>query len=949
MSNTENQGKEASSCTTSEAFYRFLFEEASDGIFISDLQGHYIAANPRATEITGYSCEELTKMSVFDLVPQEDLDRDPIKITSMPVGSTMLKERRIRKKDGTIISIEVNARVLSDGISATVRDITARKHDEEQLVSKTQAIESSINGIAFADMQGNITFVNRAFVCMWGYDDENEMLHHHASNFLESDKQIDQAMSTLQGQGIYIGELAAKKKNGEKFIVHLTSTLLRDKIGRPIGMMGSFIDTTKRRQMEEALRESEKRLAADLEAMTMLQKIGALFVGKNSMQEVLNEVVVAMQAITGADLVNIQLLDLQSGKFTIVAQRGFEKKEIDPQHCINNLQGACSLALDQCKCIIIEDILENSLLKDMPRALEHHIAAGIRSIQCIPLLSRSGTRLGVLSIHYFTPHKVDDRIQHLLDLLTRQTADIIERSQTEEALRQEMTRSQQYLDTARVIMVALNLEGDVVLLNQYGRDILGYDNEHILGKNWIEKCIPEASREQIKKVFLRVANGNINIDEYVENYIVTQSGEQRLIAWHNSILKDNQGKIIGTLSSGQDITNQKRVDEERTHLQSQLFQARKMEAIGRLAGGVAHDFNNMLGVILGYAELVMQQLGPWDANYGKILEIKNAAQRSAELTRQLLAFARRQTIAPKVLNLNEAVGGMLKMLLRLIGENINLIWIPGHDLKPVKIDPFQIDQILANLCANARDAISGIGRITIETQNATFDKIYCMDHPGIVPGEYIMLAVSDTGCGMEKDIIEHLFEPFFTTKGVGQGIGLGLATIYGIVKQNEGFINVYSEIGHGTTFKIYLPQYNSGTTSLSIPIPTSPSTAQGRETVLLVEDEPAILKLGKRMLEGLGYEVLTASIPSEAMRLAKGHTGTIHLLMTDVVMPEMNGKDLAQKLLESFPNLKVLFMSGYTANVIAHHGVLDENVHFIQKPFSLQELGTKIKEALEAK
>jgi len=320
--------------------------------------------------------------------------------------------------------------------------------------------------------------------------------------------------------------------------------------------------------------------------------------------------------------------------------------------------------------------------------------------------------------------------------------------------------------------------------------------------------------------------------------------------------------------------------------------------------------------------------------------------RSTNITRQLLAFARQQTIAPKVLDLNDTVESMLKMLRRLIGEDIDLAWLPETDLWPVKIDPSQVDQILANLCVNARDAIAGVGKVTIETENTSFDEAYCADHAGFAPGEYVLLAVSDDGIGIAPEILDKIFEPFFTTKGIGKGTGLGLSTVYGIVKQNNGFINVYSEPKQGTTIKIYLARHTGQTVEeyheSAVEIPLSRG-----ETVLYVEDEGSILKLAERILTSLGYTVLTATAPGEAMRLAKEHADKIHLLITDVIMPEMNGRELSEQLRLLYPNLKILFTSGYTANVIVHRGILEEDVCFIPKPFSKKDLAVKIREALD--
>ena len=386
-------------------------------------------------------------------------------------------------------------------------------------------------------------------------------------------------------------------------------------------------------------------------------------------------------------------------------------------------------------------------------------------------------------------------------------------------------------------------------------------------------------------------------------------------------------------------------EKEREHLQSQLLQAQKMESVGRLAGGVAHDFNNMLSVIFGHVEMIAEQLVDNDPIAHDLAEIKMAAGRSADLTRQLLAFARKQTVSPQVLDLNTTVGGMLKMLKRLIGEDVHLSWVPADHLWPVLLDPTQIDQILANLTVNARDAINGVGRVIIETSNTTLDADYCAAHMGLKPGDYVLLSVSDNGCGMDRETRQHIFEPFFTTKEVGRGTGLGLATIYGIVKQNAGYIDVYSEPGRGSTFRIFFPRYQG---ELAKPQESLVERALlGQETILMVEDEAAILAIGQRMLERLGYTVLTAASPSEAEHLAASHQGTIDLLLSDVIMPEMNGRELAERLAQERPKMAVLFMSGYTANVIAHHGVLDPGVHFIQKPFSKRDLAAKVRQAID--
>jgi PAS domain S-box-containing protein len=536
--------------------------------------------------------------------------------------------------------------------------------------------------------------------------------------------------------------------------------------------------------------------------------------------------------------------------------------------------------------------------------------------------------------------------------------DISERKRAEEALLKNRRQLADIIDFLPDATLAIDKEKRVIIWNKEIEKMTGVPAKEMIGKGDYVYTIPfygEARPQLMDLIFMDdedimarypyiVREGDSFVAEVFCKALYNNKG-----AWvfaKTSPLHDQSGKIIGAIESIRDITARKRAEEEKDALQAQLLQAQKMESVGRLAGGVAHDFNNMLTVILGHTSLAKIRCNPSKPIYKHLKEIEDSAHRSADLTRQLLAFARKQTIAPKVLDINDTVSGMLKMLLRLIGEDIDLVWMPGAGLGQVKIDPSQIDQILANLFVNARDSIAGVGKITIETENMTFDDAYCAVHLGFVSGEYVMLGVSDNGCGMDKETLLHIFEPFFTTKEVGKGTGLGLATVYGIVKQNNGFINVYSEPDKGTTFKIYLPKVVGEAIE-----PSTESTAgipKGNgEAVLLVEDEPAILEVSREMLEQLGYTVLIASTPGEALCIAKAHAAEIQILITDVVMPEMNGRELANLIRDIKPELKFLFISGYTANVIAHHGMLDPGIHFIQKPFSMEHLAVKAREVLD--
>jgi PAS domain S-box-containing protein len=432
----------------------------------------------------------------------------------------------------------------------------------------------------------------------------------------------------------------------------------------------------------------------------------------------------------------------------------------------------------------------------------------------------------------------------------------------------------------------------------------------------------------------------------VEARMRCADGSWRWVQTRGSVCaRDAFGRALRLAGVNTDIHARKLAEESADLLQAQLLQAQKMESVGRLAGGVAHDFNNMLSVILWYAESALDKAGAGHAIAPDLEQIRQAAERSAELTRQLLAFARKQPVAPKVLDLNAAVGGTLKMLQRMIGEDIQLQWRPGPGLWPVKVDPSQVDQVLANLCVNSRDAIHGSGRIIIETANAALGPGQVAGQPGMKPGDHVLLTVSDDGAGMDPATLALIFEPFFTTKELGKGTGLGLATVYGIVKQNQGFISASSQPGVGTTFKVYLPRHAVlEAVEAAVALPAAAAAAQA--TILLVEDEPALLTMAQRMLEALGYTVVASTDPAEALRLAAARTEPLDLLVSDVVMPGMNGGQLAQALQRQRPGLKCLFMSGYTADVIAPHGVLDEGMHFMQKPFTRQGLAAKVAQAL---
>jgi PAS domain S-box-containing protein len=534
-----------------------------------------------------------------------------------------------------------------------------------------------------------------------------------------------------------------------------------------------------------------------------------------------------------------------------------------------------------------------------------------------------------------------ERVAQDVSLALDRIEGLVGRRQAEEALRASEEKYRLLVENAGEAVLVVQ-EGQLIFANSRSAQMVGVPVSEMVGRPFSDFVHP-SDRALVLERYRHRQEG-VAVPAQYSFRVVTPTGR---VLWGDlNVVPILWGGKPATLNFVSDATERKRAEEDRQILQDRLAQAHKMESVGRLAGGVAHDFNNMLGVILGHAELGLQQVDPGQSLATSLRGIRDAAQRSAGLTKQLLAFARQQAVVPRLLDLNRTVEEMLEMLRRLIGEEIVLVWRPGHDLRAVLMDPVQLQQVLANLCLNARDAIGGVGRVTIETWGVTVEAGgRGGGTAGVGAGEYAVLAVSDTGSGMAADVLEHLFEPYFTTKQVGKGTGLGLATVYGIVQQHNGHVDVSSEVGRGSTFRVFL-RGQPGAVAVAVEEEPAGSAKGGRETVLVVEDEPSVLTLGQRVLEGLGYRVLAAATPHAAVELAEQHRGEIDLLVTDVVMPEMNGRDLAQRVAEICPGVRCLYMSGYTADVIAPRGVLEAGVHFIQKPFSLVELAAKVRGAL---
>ena len=878
-----------------------ILENPMFAIGLSD-GNQILYANRPLLELFGYeNLDEFISIPLIDHVAQSSratiLDRLKKIATGVSLDANFVYD--IRRKDGSVRAVEITAMPSRwkgrQCRFSLFRDITERKHMEETLRESEEKFrymfDHSTMGKSITFLAGEVN-VNDALCKMLGYEREELIGRRwqditHLDDVAVTQQFMDQLLSGAASEARFTKRFL--HKNGSVVWAELASSLRRNEAGQPVYFMTAINDVTERKRAEDELRQSEERF-----------------------RTYFNNSLVAM-AITspekGWQLVNDRLCEIlgySRDELSILSWASLTHPE-DLESEIRQFNRVVSGEIDTYS-------LEKRFIRKDGSIVD-------------TILSVSVVRNSDGSPHYFLA----------------QIQDITERMKAEEALRESEVRFRTLIENSPVAIAvdrnSLNLYANKAYLKMFGFERL----DEIVGQPISDHWSPEW-RTFFGKRNLQRSQG-LDVPPDYEAIAQRKDGSQFPAHIVTTTMDLPDGRT--TVGFVMDLSERKRAEEEKTKLEHQLQQAQKMESVGRLAGGVAHDFNNMLGVILGYAEIALDQIDPAQPLYDGLKEIQKAAERSANLTQQLLAFARKQTIMPRVLDLNGTIVGMLKMLERMIGENILLKWQPAADLWPVRMDPSQVDQILANLCVNARDAIGDTGKVAIKTENCILDKDFCAVRAGCVPGEYVRLAVSDDGCGMERETLGHVFEPFFTTKGAGVGTGLGLSTVYGTVKQNNGFIYVDSEPGLGTTIAIYLPRHRDKTEAGQAQMEVTGPSKRGQETILLVEDEPAIMKLAAAILKRHGYTALTASTPGEAIRLAREYAGEIHLLMTDVIMPEMNGRDLANNLLSLYPYLKLLFMSGYTADVIAHHCVLEEGVGFIQKPFSAQNLANKVKEVLD--
>ncbi len=713
-----------------------------------------------------------------------------------------------------------------------------------------------------------------------------------------------------------LAETQMVRKDGQRIDVELAALPIADSGD---ALVFTALDVSQRRQAERFLHRQLELLARISET--------------EELEELLEVSLAAAIQQSGMDCGGIYLVDAESGDFRLAAHRALSA---------TFLEHVSRIAGDSAQGRLVH--AKRSQYSTHAELLGAAGTSGetLRALAVVPIVNRNRV-IGCLNVASHTLDQVPESARTGLAAVAGQVGSFIDRAVAEHKLRASEARYRELADSLPHAVFEASTDGTVQFFNRDAYGMFGYSPEDVAkGLSLLALVVEEERPHALANIAGLLAGKSMPTREYTCRR--KDGTEFPVEVSTNVVIRD--GRAVGLRGIIMDTSARKKAEAERSLLEEQLRQSQKMESIGRLAGGVAHDFNNILTGILGFASLVQSALSGQDPVQVDLLEISKAAKRASELTAQLLAFSRKQIIDPRVINLNAQVAASSAMLKRIVGEDVELRFVPDEALWHVKVDPGQLEQALVNLVVNARDAMPDGGKLLIETANVNVDDNYVKLHPDATAGEFVAIQVSDTGSGMPPEVRRRLFEPFFTTKEKGRGTGLGLSTVYGIIRQNSGFINVYSELGVGTTFKLYLPRVLAEVDWIE-PASHRPSS-RGTETILVVEDEAVVRKLVHRMLKRFGYRVRAFPSADEVRHWLQNHDDEVDLLLTDVILPGTNGRVLYDQLASLRPRLKVLFMSGYTENVIAHRGVLEEGTHFIQKPFSTEDLLSKLRVVLEA-
>ncbi len=909
------------------AFLRALTENNPSAIVAIDLGRRVQMCNPAFEHLFGYELGDIRGRTLESLVAVPGHEAETVMLVQDIArdGSICLAAKR-RRRDGSIIDVRITGVPLvvngePQGFFGIYEDITERSRaaSAQQIAEERykRIFENAIEGFFESTPQGKFLTVNPAMARIAGYSSPAEMIAeiYDIGQQLYVDPSIrDEVKRQLEEKGELNGfECQMPRKDGSIIWISMNVRALRDTSGKIVSHDGTAEDVTERK-----VAELRRQVSTEI-----IHAIGAT----DNLDDLLGMVYDAISKALDADNCFVALRDA-AGTFTFPLFRD----KFDPQPEPQELgRGCASYVLRTGEAQLIS-----------PHRMQELVAQGEVDLQGTPSRSWLGVPLrtptetiGVLVVqsydreNAYTGHDVE-----FLSSVGGQIAFAIERKRAEALLRESEARLRVLME--QLPAVVWTVDTDLRFTSALGAGLarLGLKRDQIVGmllSEYFETKDPS---------FLPIAAHRRAVGgEPVTFQLDWKEGSY---ACHVEPLRDAEGGARGAICMALDVTDRKRLEE-------QFRQAQKMEAVGRLAGGIAHDFNNLLMVIQGYADLMTDRLPAADSLRRNAEQIQVAARRATSLTQQLLAFSRKQMLAPKVLNVYSVVSDMERILRRLIGEDIELRTSTEPDLWLVKADRSQIEQVIMNLAVNARDAMPRGGLLTIETGNVELDQSDSQPPVVLSPGKYVMLAVTDNGCGMDANIQAHIFEPFYTTKEKGKGTGLGLATVYGIVKQSGGYIWVYSEPGRGTTFKIYLPKIAE-----EVPRevfdrrPESSSLPRGSEVILLVEDEKGVRELARQYLEMSGYTVLEAEDGHTALELSGMHSGPIHLLMTDVVMPGISGRELAERISRLRPGIKILYMSGYTDQSIVHHGILADDAVLLQKPFNMASLASKLREILSA-
>ncbi len=905
-------------------YLRALTESNPLAVVVLDDAGRIQMCNPAFELMFGFHQAEIFGVGLDSLLCPENLNDEAASLTARATAGEVVRAQTQRKRsDGSLIDIHVTAVPLivngkRTGTFAMYEDISDRRraeraqHDAEQRLNSL--FENAVEGIFQSAPDGRLLNANPALAKMCGYSSPEELLANVKD--LALDSYADPAARAefkrrMAEDGFVHGfEYQLVRKDGCMIWVSETARCVRDERGEINGYEGTIEDITARKRSE-------------LERQVTFEIIHAVNATDN-LNDLLRLIHQSLKKVLYAENCFVALYEPASGMFHFP----FFADQFDQAPPPQQVGRSCTAYVYRTgRAMLIPQKVFDKLAADGEVEL---VGTPSPTWLGVPLRTPAAT-IGVLVVqHYEDENAYNQRDLEFLASVGGQIALAIERKRADAKVRDSEARLRVLVEQLPAVLWTVDKNLRFTSSLGAGLSRLGLKPNQLVGNSLLDYF------ETSDQTFLPIASHRRALaGEPMTFHVEWKSGSY---ACHVEPLRNSEGELEGAICMSLDITDRKQLEE-------QLRQAQKMEAVGRLAGGIAHDFNNLLMVIQGYADLLAERLPEGDPLRRNAEQIQTASQRATSLTRQLLAFSRKQMLAPKVLNIQSVVSDMEKILRRLIGEDVHLETSSSGDLGLVKADRSQIEQVVLNLAVNARDAMPDGGRLTIETANVELDAA-CSHPPAVLsPGRYVMLAVTDNGCGMDAETQAHIFEPFFTTKEKGKGTGLGLATVYGIVKQSGGYVWVYSEPGRGTSFKVYLPRIEDETRSATLDRkPAARALPHGSETILLVEDEKGVRELAREYLHTCGYKVIEAEDGHTALELAAMHAGTIHLLMTDVVMPGISGRELAERVKALRPGVKVLFMSGYTDQSVVRHGILETDAVLLQKPFTMATLAVKLRE-----